>query len=146
MSRVISLDVLNGDTAKLSELQDYLDQALDLAGSGNEVVLAGTAPVWLYLTIAHALGPDRRTIRRVARVDPSPSGSSRTAPWRWRWATALCGTWSHRHHPWRAAIWGTTTWRTQRDPEIIATADIGCYAYPRRETHVPVVHGAEHLV
>lgn len=30
--------------------------------------------------------------------------------------------------------------------EIIATADIGCYAYPRRETHVPVVHGAEHLV
>jgi len=31
-------------------------------------------------------------------------------------------------------------------PEIIATADIGCYAYPRRETHVPVVHGAEHLV
>jgi hypothetical protein len=43
-------------------------------------------------------------------------------------------------------MWGTTTWRTRRDPEIIATADIGCYAYPRRETHVPEVHGAEHLV
>ena len=34
----------------------------------------------------------------------------------------------------------------ENHPEIIAIADIGCYAYPRRETHVPVVHGAEHLV
>lgn len=65
MSRVISLDVLYGERAKLSELQDYLNQSLDLAGSGNEVVLTGAAPVWLYLTIAHALhGKARKLIYR----------------------------------------------------------------------------------
>ncbi len=34
----------------------------------------------------------------------------------------------------------------ENHPEIIATADIGCYAYPRRETQVLVVHGTEPLV
>jgi hypothetical protein len=28
---------------------------LELAGQGNEVILTGAGPVWLYLKIAHAL-------------------------------------------------------------------------------------------
>lgn len=31
-------------------------------------------------------------------------------------------------------------------PEIIATANIGCYAYLRQEARVPVVHWVERLV
>ncbi|MEW6418843.1 MAG: CRISPR-associated protein Csx3 [Nitrospirota bacterium] len=42
-------------TAKLSELDSYIQKAKALAGEGNDVVLTGAAPVWLYLKIAHAL-------------------------------------------------------------------------------------------
>lgn len=61
--RVIDLGALYGEQAKLAGLQDYVEQALVLAGEGSEVVLTGRAPVWLYLTIAHALhGKARRLI------------------------------------------------------------------------------------
>ncbi len=61
--RVIDLKALYGEQAKLSELVGYLDEARALAGEGNEVVLTGQAPVWLYLKIAHALhGKARRLI------------------------------------------------------------------------------------
>ncbi|MBZ0168244.1 CRISPR-associated protein (Cas_csx3) [Candidatus Methylomirabilis lanthanidiphila] len=61
--RVIDLKLLYGEQAKLAELQGYVEQALTLAGEGNEVVLTGRAPVWLYLKIAHALhGKARRLI------------------------------------------------------------------------------------
>jgi len=43
------------DTAKLSELDAYIAKAKELAGEGNEIVLTGAGPVWLYLKIAHAL-------------------------------------------------------------------------------------------
>ncbi len=52
---VIELDKFYTDTAKLSELESYIQKAVELAGDGNEVVLTGRAPVWLYLKIAHAL-------------------------------------------------------------------------------------------
>lgn len=42
-------------TAKLSNLHDYISKAKELAGEGNEIILTGQAPVWLYLNIAHAL-------------------------------------------------------------------------------------------
>ena len=59
--RVIDLRTLFGDTAKLADLPAYLDRALALAGEGNDVVLTGQAPVWLYLKVAHALhGKARR--------------------------------------------------------------------------------------
>jgi len=62
---LIDLKVLYGETAKLSLLPQYLEQALGLAGEGQEVVLTGAAPVWLYLTVAHALhGKARRLIYR----------------------------------------------------------------------------------
>lgn len=51
----VDLKSLYGETAKLSLLSEYLAEALDLAGEGNEVILTGAGPVWLYLKIAHAL-------------------------------------------------------------------------------------------
>lgn len=41
--------------AKLAMLPEYERKARELAGVGNEVVLTGAGPVWLYLRIAHAL-------------------------------------------------------------------------------------------
>ena len=64
---IITIDVSTfyTDTAKLSELDSYLQKAKELAGEGNDVVLTGQAPVWLYLKIAHALhGKARRLIYR----------------------------------------------------------------------------------
>ncbi|MEK7846649.1 MAG: CRISPR-associated protein Csx3 [Nitrospinota bacterium] len=52
---VIDLNSLFSDTAKLSELDAYIQKAKDLAGEGNDIVLTGSAPVWIYLKIAHAL-------------------------------------------------------------------------------------------
>jgi hypothetical protein len=55
----------NTETAKLSDIDLYLQQAKDLAGEGNEIVLTGAAPMWLYLKIAHALhGKARKLIYR----------------------------------------------------------------------------------
>lgn len=51
----LDLESLYKDTAKLNEVEGYVEKALKMAGSGNEVVLTGRAPVWLYLKIAHAL-------------------------------------------------------------------------------------------
>ena len=51
----IELNTFYTDTAKLSDLESYIDRARSLAGEGNEVILTGAAPVWLYLKVAHAL-------------------------------------------------------------------------------------------
>jgi len=62
---IIDLSVFYTSNAKLSELEDYISKALSLAGEGNEIVLTGQAPVWLYLKIAHALhGKARKLIYR----------------------------------------------------------------------------------
>lgn len=56
MNRVIiNLTELFEDTAKLSQSEQYIKNVLELAGEGNEVVLTGAAPVWLYLKLAHSL-------------------------------------------------------------------------------------------
>ncbi len=53
------------ETARLSHLNEYIQRALDLAGEGNDVILTGAAPVWLYLKIAHALhGKAKKLIYR----------------------------------------------------------------------------------
>jgi len=60
---IIELNTLYTNTAKLSELDNYVRKAKELAGEGNEVVLTGAGPVWLYLKIAHALhGKARKLI------------------------------------------------------------------------------------
>lgn len=62
---IIDLSALFGETAKLSELATYTEQAKELAGNGELVILTGAAPVWLYLKIAHALhGKAKRLIYR----------------------------------------------------------------------------------
>ena len=54
---------ISGETAKVSELYNYIARAKELAGEGNEVVLTGAAPIWMYLKIAHALhGKARRLL------------------------------------------------------------------------------------
>ena len=61
----IDLNTFFTDTAKLSELDSYVQKAKELAGEGNEIVLTGAGPVWLYLKIAHALhGKARKLIYR----------------------------------------------------------------------------------
>lgn len=52
---IVDLSNFYTDNAKLSALPDYEQQAKTLAGEGQDVVLTGAAPVWLYLRIAHAL-------------------------------------------------------------------------------------------
>ncbi len=64
---IIDLSILfvETETAKLFELDSYLQKAKELAGEGNEVVLTGAAPVWLYLKVAHALhGKAKKLIYR----------------------------------------------------------------------------------
>lgn len=63
----IVVDALYSSTssAKLSDLDVYVQKAQEMAGEGNEVVLTGAGPVWLYLKIAHALhGKARKLIYR----------------------------------------------------------------------------------
>lgn len=55
MMIVIDLKEIYGEIAKLNELPQYIKKILELAGEGNEVVLTGAAPVWLYLKAAHTL-------------------------------------------------------------------------------------------
>jgi hypothetical protein len=53
--REIDLRTFYGEQATLADIPSYITRARDLAGDGNEVALTGQAPVWLYLTVAHAL-------------------------------------------------------------------------------------------
>ena len=52
---VINVETLYDRNAKLSELDEYIKKAKELAGEGEEVVITGAGPIWLYLKIAHAL-------------------------------------------------------------------------------------------
>ncbi len=64
---VISIESLYSETptAKLSNLDEYIKKAKELAGEGNVVTLTGPGPVWLYLKIAHALhGRARKLVYR----------------------------------------------------------------------------------
>lgn len=51
----IDLSSLFIEKAKLTELSSYLEKSLNMAGEGNEVILTGKAPIWLYLAVSHAL-------------------------------------------------------------------------------------------
>ena len=51
----IDVKELYGETAKLDLLPEYVRKAKEQAGEGQDVVLTGAAPVWLYLAVAHAL-------------------------------------------------------------------------------------------
>lgn len=53
--------------AKLDELPDYIAMAKDLAGEGNDVTLTGPGPVWLYLSVAHAL---HGVVKKLSYMSP----------------------------------------------------------------------------
>jgi len=62
---VINLSTFFETNAKIETLDDYIKQAVELAGQGKDVVLTGAAPVWMYLGIAHALhGKVKRLVYR----------------------------------------------------------------------------------
>jgi hypothetical protein len=61
----IDVRELYQESAKLSDLGEYVKKALGLAGEGKVVALTGQGPIWLYLKIAHALhGKARKLIYR----------------------------------------------------------------------------------
>lgn len=61
----IDLSTLYSSNARLSDLDSYIQKAQALAGEGNDIILTGQAPVWMYLKIAHALhGKARRLLYR----------------------------------------------------------------------------------
>ena len=67
---IINLQDLYGggnSTAKLEKLDKYVSLACNLAGEGNEIILTGAAPVWMYLRIAHAL---HGRVRRLLYASP----------------------------------------------------------------------------
>ena len=67
---VIEVDQLFDDVAKLSKLDFYIKKCLQFAGEGNEVIVTGAAPVWLYLKIAHALhGKAKKLIYKSPIID-----------------------------------------------------------------------------
>lgn len=62
---VVNLETLYENTAKISNLDYYIQKAKEIAGEGNIVTLTGAAPVWLYLKIAHSLhGKARKLLYR----------------------------------------------------------------------------------
>lgn len=63
--KIIDVSDLFEGNARLADLEEYVKRAIDLAGDGNDVVITGSGPIWLYLKIAHALhGKARRLIYR----------------------------------------------------------------------------------
>jgi len=51
----INVHSLYKKQAKLKNMNAYINKALKLAGEGNDVVLYGPGPIWLYLKLGHAL-------------------------------------------------------------------------------------------
>jgi len=61
--KTIDLHEMHGGSAKVAKSQEYMDKATEIAGKGNEVILTGAAPVWMYLKIAHALHGKATTMK-----------------------------------------------------------------------------------
>ncbi len=53
--RIVDLSEFFNDVAKIDDLDFFIIEAKKLAGEGHDVILTGPAPVWLYLSVAHAL-------------------------------------------------------------------------------------------
>lgn len=51
----INIKELYGEQAKLNQLPTYTKIAKEMAGQGDDIILTGAGPVWLYLAVAHAL-------------------------------------------------------------------------------------------
>ncbi len=60
---VINVRELFINNAKLPELNTYIKKTKELAGEGNDIILTGHGPGWLYLKIAHALHGMARSLK-----------------------------------------------------------------------------------
>lgn len=58
---VAQLYAENGQ-AKLALVDDYEAACLELAGLGNDIILTGPGPIWLYLRLAHTLHGKARSL------------------------------------------------------------------------------------
>lgn len=66
MTKIIDLSTLFDRLAKIDKLPLYIELAKEIAGEGDDVILTGKAPVWLYLSVAHALhGVAKKLIYRL---------------------------------------------------------------------------------
>ncbi len=52
---VIDIKEIYGETAKLSLMDEYTKKVVEITGNGNEIVITGAGPVWMYLKLAHEL-------------------------------------------------------------------------------------------
>lgn len=52
--------------AKIDDMKEYTAKILELAGEGNDIVLTGGAPIWLYLCVGHALHGKAMSLSYVA--------------------------------------------------------------------------------
>lgn len=58
MNETITLDIgalFENSNALIQDIPDYIRKAKRFARAGNDIVLTGKGPVWLYLIIAHEL-------------------------------------------------------------------------------------------
>lgn len=61
---LVKIDVsgLYKGKAKLKDLDNYIQHVLELSGEGNDIILMGPGPIWLYLKISHALHGKARSL------------------------------------------------------------------------------------
>jgi hypothetical protein len=55
MQVLIDLSTYYEETAKLSDIPEYIKRIKQEAGQGNDIILTGRAPIWLFLIAAHAV-------------------------------------------------------------------------------------------
>lgn len=68
MTITINIADLYQGRAKIKELDKYVEKVLAIAGEGNDVVLMGPGPIWLYLKIGHALHGRARSLTYYSPV------------------------------------------------------------------------------
>jgi len=62
MTTIIDLGTLFSVQAKLADLEEYIARIVQEAGEGHNIVLTGSAPIWLYLAATHALHGRARSL------------------------------------------------------------------------------------
>lgn len=55
MTTINISEIFTGGQAKLLDYPKYEKKIKELAPAGEDIVLTGAAPIWLYLKLAHAL-------------------------------------------------------------------------------------------
>ena len=59
----ISVNDLYQGNAIQKEIPKYIEKIKEIAGNGKHIVLTGKGPIWLYLTLAHALHGKIKTLK-----------------------------------------------------------------------------------